>query len=143
MTKHCRKSSHSQTNKNLWVIWRKIIEVVYATYAVAKRKYCTWLPFRNCISRVYNCNDLPSNNSSLRGWNKWFSYIHNSYLPTSGDLKSGDSLFCTTPPLPPPNVNSTNTPRLPARQQIALGHYMTSYMNDMESKCTFIIVMTN
>ena len=140
MTKHCRKSSHSQTNKNLWVIWRKIIEVVYATYAVAKRKYCTWLPFRNCISRVYNCNDLPSNNSSLRGSHKWFSYIHNSYLPTSGDLKSGDSLFCTTPPLLPPNVNSTNTPRLPPCQQIALGHYMTSYM---ESKCTFIIVMTN
>ena len=77
MTKHCRKSSHSRTNENLWIIGRKIIEVVYATYAVAKRKYCTWLPFRNCISRVYNCDDLPSNNSSLHGSHKWFSYIHN------------------------------------------------------------------
>ena len=77
MTKHCRKSSHSRTNKNLWIIWRKIIEVVYADYAVAKRKYCTWLSFRNCISCVYNCDDLPSNNSSLRGSHKWFSYIHN------------------------------------------------------------------
>ena len=47
------------------------------------------------------------------------------YLPTSGDLKSGDFLFCTTPP----------------REQIALGHYMTSYMKYIESKCAFIIVI--
>ena len=33
--------------------------------------------------------------------------VETAYLPTSGDLKSGDSLFCTTPP--PPNVNTTNT----------------------------------
>ena len=38
---------------------------------------------------------------------------NNPYLPTSGDLKSGDSLFCTT--LPHPNVNSTNTPTPPPR----------------------------
>ena len=45
---------------------------------------------------------------------------------------------------PPPNVNSTNTPTPPAlRQQIALGHYMMSYMTYMGSKCAFIIVMTN
>ena len=49
MTKHCRKSSHSRTNENLWIIWRKIIEVVYATYAVAKRKYCTWLPYTTAV----------------------------------------------------------------------------------------------
>ena len=46
-----------------------------------------------------------------------------TYLPTSGDLKSGDSLFCTTTP--------------------ALGHYMTSYMTYMGSKWAIIIVMTN
>ena len=32
-------------------------------------------------------------------------------MPTSGDLKSGDSLFCTSPPLPPPSEMSTHYPR--------------------------------
>ena len=70
-------AGNHRIHENLWIIWRKIIEVVYATYAVAKRKYCTWLPFRNCISCIYNCDDLPSNNYSLRGSHKRFSYIHN------------------------------------------------------------------
>ena len=30
-----------------------------------------------CISCVYNCNDLPSNKSSLRSSHIWFSYIYN------------------------------------------------------------------
>ena len=34
-------------------------------------------PFLNCISCAYNCDDLPSNNSSLRSSHIWFSYIHN------------------------------------------------------------------
>ena len=40
--------------------------------------------------------------------------------------------FALTPPHPQPS-----------RQQIALGHYMTSYMKYMESKCPFVIVMRN
>ena len=32
-------------------------------------------------------------------------------MPTSGDLKSGDSLFCTSPHLPPPSEMSTHYPR--------------------------------
>ena len=35
------------------------------------------LSFRNCISCVYNCDDLPSNNSSLQSTHVWFSYVHN------------------------------------------------------------------
>ena len=35
------------------------------------------LSFHNCISCVYNCDDLPSNNSSLHSSHIWFSYIHN------------------------------------------------------------------
>ena len=35
----------------------------------------TSLSFRNCISCLYNCDDLLSNNSSLRSSNIWFSYI--------------------------------------------------------------------
>ena len=60
-----------------------------------------------------------------------------AYLPTSGDLKSGDSILHYTPhpdPHPPPP---------PPPEQIALGHYMTSYMTYMGSKCAITIVMTN
>ena len=43
----------------------------------------TWiffrLSFRNCISCVYNCDDLPSNNSSLLSSHTWFSSIHNIF----------------------------------------------------------------
>ena len=60
--------------------------------------------------------------------------------PTSGDLKSGDSLFFT----PPPNFNGTP----PAPQQIApapnkndLGHYMKSYMTNILSKFAIIVFM--
>ena len=62
----------------------------------------------------------------------------------AGDLKSGDSLFCTTPP-PTPECQQHQHPHPPSppRQKIALGHYMTSYMKYMESKCPFVIVMTN
>ena len=61
--------------------------------------------------------------------------------PTSGDLKSGDSLFFTPPP---PNFNGTP----PAPQQIApapnrndLGHYMKSYMTNILSKFAIILFM--
>ena len=35
------------------------------------------LSFRNCLSCVYNCDEVPSNNSSLRRSHIGFSYIHN------------------------------------------------------------------
>ena len=75
--------------------------------------------------------------------------VETAYLPTSEDLKSGDSLFCITPPPPPqspnPRMSIPPTPPLPrhSRQQIAFGHYMTSYKTHMGSKCAFIIAMTN
>ena len=73
------------------------------------------------------------------------TYVMFSYVPTSGDLKSGDSLFCTTTPPLPPNAECQQPqhPYPAPRQQIAFGHYMTSYMKYIESKCAFIIVMTN
>ena len=40
-------------------------------------KFKPRLSFRNCISCVYNCDDLPSNNSLLRSSHIWFSYIQN------------------------------------------------------------------
>ena len=72
-------------------------------------------------------------------------YVPIPYLPTSGDLKSGDSLFCTTPPTPHPLMSLAPTPPLlhPPNQQITLAHYMASYMTYMGWKCAFIIVMTN
>ena len=51
----------------LWTAeWRKIIAVIYTSFAVAKRKpeKKTWIFFRlsfpNCKSCVYNCDVLPS-----------------------------------------------------------------------------------
>ena len=48
-------------------------------------------------------------------------------MPTSGDLKLGDSLFFTSPP---GNFNDPPPPRKidPAQNGNDLGHYMTSYM---------------
>ena len=40
---------------------------------------------------------------------------NNPYLPTSGDLNSGDSLFCTTPSPPHPRMSTAPTPQLPPR----------------------------
>ena len=53
-------------------------------------------------------------------------------IPTSGDLKSGDCLFFTTPP--PRNFKETAPPPPrkidPAPNVNDLGHYMTSYMKN-------------
>ena len=50
-------------------------------------------------------------------YNPTIKYNHfllsNSYLPTSGDLKSGDSLFCNyNPPAPRPRMSTAPTPPL-------------------------------
>ena len=60
-------------------------------------------------------------------------------MPTSGDLKSGHSLFCITPPpLPPPNVNSPNIPHPPCPQndEVAMAKdiIMKSYMKYLTKK---------
>ena len=50
-------------------------------------------------------------------YNPTIKYNHfllsNSYLPTSGDLKSGDSLFCHYNPAPHPRMSTAPTPPLP------------------------------
>ena len=43
-----------------------------------KPEFFCRLSFRNCISCVYNCDDHPSNNSSLRSSHIWFSFIISS-----------------------------------------------------------------
>ena len=54
------------------------------------------------------------------------------------------SILHYIPPSRHPRMSTGSTPPLPTpRQQIALGHYMTSYMTYMGSKCAFIIVMMN
>ena len=42
-----------------------------------KQEFFFRLSFHNCISCVYNCNDLPSNNSTLCSSQIWFWYTHN------------------------------------------------------------------
>ena len=50
------------------------------------------------------------------------------------------SILHYTPPPPTPECQQhRHPPPPPPRQQFVLGHYMTSYMKYMESKCAFII----
>ena len=53
-------------------------------------------------------------------------------MPTSGDLKSGDCPFFTTPP--PKKID-------PAPNGNDLGHYMTSYIRYILSKFEIIVLM--
>ena len=48
-----------------------------------------------CISCVYKCDDLPSNNSSLRSSHIWFSYIHNFKSETC--FNQSEALWVVTP----------------------------------------------
>ena len=68
--------------------WRMIVAVLYATFAIAKRKpeklqtlffLFFGLSFRTCKSCVYK-DDHPSFNSSLRNSHIWFSY-HSKFQP--------------------------------------------------------------
>ena len=112
---------------------------------VGRAVFCFWLPLIWTISIYRYANSLGypviSQIPHLS-----FALLY-TYLPTSGDLKSGDSLFCTTPPPPTPECQQHQhpTPHPPPLRasKFALGHYMTSYMTYMGSKCAFIIVMTN
>ena len=55
--------------------------------------------------------------------------VHNPEMPTSGNLKSGDSFFFCIPP-PPSNINDQPPPHKhnSIHSLIGLGHYMNSYM---------------
>ena len=64
----------------------------------------------------------------------------NSEMPTSGDLKSGVSLFFTTP-FPQPECQQPSPHPAPPSHH-GFGHYMMSYMSYMRSKIAFNIVMT-
>ena len=83
-----------------------------------------------------SCSGLPSHHV------KFYSLI--SEMPTSGDLKSGDCLFFTTPP--PRNFNETPPPRridpVPnGYNGNDSGPYMTSYMMYILSKFEIIVLM--
>ena len=55
--------------------------------------------------------------------------VHNAEMPSSGNLKSGDSFFCLTPP-PRPNINDqppTSHKHNSIQSLIGLGHYTKSY----------------
>ena len=64
-------------------------------------------------------------------------------MPTSGDLKSEDSLLFTPPPPPPPLEFQPSPPQeidlVPNGND--LGHYMKFYMKYILSKVTIIILM--
>ena len=70
-------------------------------------------------------------------------------MPTSGNLKCGDSLFCITPPPHPLRISMTNHPltltltlTLPISWN-CLGHYMKSYMRYRPSQFTSMIIFVS
>ena len=98
------KPKKHEIREKLYIKWRMIIVVMYATFSVAKRKpeknsglygiltfelcdtgaalsqqanggQVVRLSFRNCKSCVHNCDDHPSFNSSLLSSHIWVSHI--------------------------------------------------------------------
>ena len=61
-----------------------------------------------------------------QGCGKCFPFLF-SEMPTSGYLKSGDSLFCTTAPIPPPPQMSTALQNPPAHKLTQLPWLRTLY----------------
>ena len=74
--KNYLKEDHRSYIRNLCSCEKKAITEVKGSNPVQAWIFFR-LSFRNCISCVYNCNDLPSNNSSLRRSHIGFSYVHN------------------------------------------------------------------
>ena len=62
-------------------------------------------------------------------------------MPTSGDLKSGDSLFSTTYPPPSQEIQWAPPPPHPDKYGNDKGHYMRSYMKYILSKFVITIFM--
>ena len=67
-------------------------------------------------------------------------FLSISEMPTSGDLKSGDSFFCISPP----NIND-QPPSAPHKHNsiqslIGSGHYMKSSMSYRPSQLAFMIL---
>ena len=76
----CKKSHPFFLWHNRWkvmLIWRISADKVarVCTTNITKTNYLK--EDHHFISCVYNCDDLPSNNSSLHSSHIWFSYIHN------------------------------------------------------------------
>ena len=67
------------------IIWKKIIAVVDATFAIAKRKPENFSGFLLTTTKV-----LLSYNSSLRSFRIWFSYIHNFTMHPFMGLSAGN-----------------------------------------------------
>ena len=73
-------------------------------------------------------------------------------IPTSGNLKSGDSLFGNTPLKindqitshpPPPSDKHKLIQALILSQGNGLGHYMKSYMKYRPSQFTFMVIFVS
>ena len=73
-------------------------------------------------------------------------------MPTSGNLKSGDSLFGNTPlkindqitsQPPPPSDKHKLIQALILSQGNGLGHYMKSYMKYRPSQFTFMVIFVS
>ena len=96
------------------------------------------LSFRNCISCVYNCDDLPSNNSSLRSSHIWYSYIHNFKSETC--FNQSEALWVVTP-----HWSSSVDPRALVRRRfsgepVVVGHSQANRQSilKLSTHCFFV-----
>ena len=96
-------------------------------------------PVRKAYSRVLNILQSESGFVKDQTGENWRYKCRLTEMPASEDLKSGDSFFCTIPPLesqcPPPLPHKMTQPPK------GVGHYMKSYMEYIQSNFVFITVM--
>ena len=100
----------------------------------------TSLSFRNCISCLYNCDDLLSNNSSLRSSHIWFSYIHNFKSETY--FNQSEALWVVTP-----HWSSSVDPRALVRRRfsgepVVVGHSQANRQSilKLSTHCFFLLL---
>ena len=90
------------------------------------------------LSCVYNCDDLPSNNSSLRSSHIWFSYIHNFKSETC--FNQSEALWVVTP-----HWSSSVDPRALVRRRfsgepVVVGHSQANRQSilKLSTHCFFV-----
>ena len=122
---------------------RKKAMLVLAFHIPVKSTFTAWifyrLSFRNCKHiYVYNCSDLPSNNSSLHSFHIWFSYIHNFKSETC--FNQSEALWVVRP-----HWSSSVDPRALVRRRfsgepVVVGHSQANRQSTLKlwTHCFFV-----
>ena len=115
---------------------KPIVSVTYENERILIKKNS--LPYLKCVLRLSCVVQGPIYGHFMGFYVNGFLSI--SEMPTSGDLKSGDSFFCISPP----NIND-QPPSAPHKHNsiqslIGSGHYMKSLMSYRPSQLAFMIL---